>query len=212
VAVDLRRAEEHVRRPWRNGGGTTAEVAAWPPGADAGADFAWRVSFADVGGSGDFSTFPGVDRVITLVDGPPMTLELPGETTVLHPFAPYSFDGGVPVRCTVSAPTRDLNVMTRRGRASATVEVLDVQPLDAPVLAPVLARRAAGPQPPATLLLAALAGSLHVAGASAAGVLTPGDVVTTDEPVRIQGDGRIAVIRLSLDGVWDPGPTSLACP
>ena len=48
MVFDLRRAEEHVRRPWRNGGGMTAEVAAWPPGTDAGSDFAWRVSFSDV--------------------------------------------------------------------------------------------------------------------------------------------------------------------
>jgi environmental stress-induced protein Ves len=192
MAFDLRRAEEHVRRPWRNGGGMTAEVAAWPPDADAGADFDWRVSFADVAGSGDFSTFPGVDRVITLVDGPPMRLELPGETTVLHLFAPYSFDGGVPVRCTVSGPTRDLNVMTRRGRASATVQVLELRALEAPVLAE-------GPagQHPTTLLLAALDGSLYVAGARTAAVLAPGDVITTEESVRIQGQGRIAVIRLS---------------
>ena len=48
MTFELRRSAEHVRRPWRNGGGMTAEVAAWPPDADAASAFDWRVSFADV--------------------------------------------------------------------------------------------------------------------------------------------------------------------
>ncbi|MFI5625508.1 HutD family protein [Nocardioides sp. NPDC051685] len=185
MAFDLRRAEEHVRRPWRNGGGMTAEVAAWPPGTDAGSDFAWRVSFADVAGSGAFSTFPGVDRVITLIDGPPMTLELAGETTVLRPFVPYSFDGGVSVLCSVTAPTRDLNVMTRRGCASATVEMLDV-------------RGVSLPQAPASpLLVVGLTGSVCAREGDDAATLGPGDVLVTDQPVTVEGAGVVAIVRIA---------------
>lgn len=187
MTFDLRRAQEHLRRPWRNGGGMTAEVAAWPPDADAGSDFAWRVSFADVAGSGDFSTFPGVDRVITLIDGPPMTLELPGETTVLRPFVPYSFDGGVPVRCSVAAPTRDLNVMTRRGRASATVEMLDAVTGDEP-----LPQVASSP-----LLVVGLRGEVTVRSDDASAALGPGDVLMTDEPVTVEGAGLVAIVRIT---------------
>lgn len=198
MAFDLLPDHEHVRRPWLNGGGMTAEVAACPPGADAGSDFVWRVSFADVAGSGDFSTFSGVDRVITLIEGPPMTLELPGETTVLRPLEPYSFDGGLPVVCTVSGPTRDLNVMTRRGRASATVEVVQLRQGEAPMQAEGGVEKA-----PVTLLLAALAGSAHVTAAGMTALLAPGDVITTDEAVSIEGEGSIAVIHLTLT----PTPT-----
>lgn len=187
MVFHLRRAEEHVRRPWRNGGGMTAEVAAWPPGTDAGSDFAWRVSFADVAGSGDFSTFPGVDRVIMLIDGPPMTLELPGERTVLRPFVPYSFDGGVPVRCSVTAPTRDLNVMTRRGQASATVELLDTTRGEEP-----LPQASAYP-----LLVVGLTGEVSARSVDGSATLGPGDVLTTDQHVTVEGTGRAASISIA---------------
>ncbi|MER7559871.1 HutD family protein [Nocardioides sp. NPDC126508] len=182
---DLRRAEEHVRRPWRNGGGMTAEVAAWPPGTDAGSDFAWRISFADVAGSGDFSTFPGVDRVITLIDGPPMTLDLPGETTVLRPFVPYSFDGGVPVLCSVTAPTRDLNVMTRRGHASATVEMLDPGGGEEPL------------SPGSPLIVVGLRGAVGARAGDDSATLGPGDVIITDQPLSVEGAGLIAIVRIA---------------
>ncbi|MEU6134049.1 HutD family protein [Nocardioides sp. NPDC047086] len=185
MAFDLRRAEEHVRRSWRNGGGMTAEVAAWPPGTDAGSDFSWRVSFADVAESGDFSTFPGVDRVITLIDGPPMTLELLGETTVLRPFVPYSFDGGVPVRCSVAAPTRDLNVMTRRGRACATVEILDAGSGEQPL-------SQASP-----LLVIGLTGEVGACSGDDSATLGSGDVLITDQPVTVEGAGVAAVVRIA---------------
>ena len=186
MAFDLRRAEEHVRRPWRNGGGTTAEAAAWPPGRDAGSDFAWRISFADVAASGDFSTFPGVDRVITLIDGPPMTLELPGETTVLRPFVPYAFDGEMPVRCSVTAPTRDLNVMTRRGHASATVEMLDVGGGEAPL------------SPGSPVLVVCLTGAVCARAGDDAAALGPGDVLVTDQPATVEGAGVVAIVRIAL--------------
>ena len=53
--------------PWKNGGGSTRELACWPPGA--GMDsFAWRVSVATIARPGPFSAFPGVDRQIMLLE------------------------------------------------------------------------------------------------------------------------------------------------
>ncbi len=58
-------AAGRVERPWKNGGGMTADVAASPPGA--GMDgFDWRVSIARVEADGPFSVFPGVDRTMAL--------------------------------------------------------------------------------------------------------------------------------------------------
>ncbi len=54
--------------PWKNGGGTTREIAVRPPGAGMDA-FAWRVSVADIVADGPFSAFPGIDRQIALLDG-----------------------------------------------------------------------------------------------------------------------------------------------
>lgn len=163
----------------------TAEVAVWPP--DGGSDFDWRVSFADVAGSGIFSTFAGVDRVITLVDGPPMTLVLPSHTTVLRPFAPYSFDGELPVRYTVTAPTQDLNVMTRRGRASATVKILDLTTTEGPLtLAPMF-----------PLLVVGLTGEVSVRSDAGSGTLRRLEVLITDRQVVVDGLGQVAIVRIT---------------
>lgn len=113
--------------PWRNGGGTTLEVARSPEGGDP-ADFDWRVSFAHVDADGPFSAFPGIDRVITLVDGDDMTLTLvgpgsPARRHDLRPFEPFAFAGEDEVECHVGRPTVDLNLMTHRGRCRGSVRV-----------------------------------------------------------------------------------------
>ncbi|MBM7515649.1 HutD/Ves family protein [Nocardioides nitrophenolicus] len=174
----ITRAADLPRVPWRNGQGVTTELAL---GGDPD-DFSWRVSLAEVARSGDFSAFPGVDRIIMLVEGDAMTLHLPGHTQVLRTDEPFGFDGGVPVRCTVDRPTRDLNVMTRRGVARATLEVRAVtaDPVDVP---------AAG-----TVVLAVLDGSVRLAAAT----LAAGDVAVTDEPVELSGAGRVAIARIEI--------------
>ncbi|WZB69374.1 HutD family protein [Achromobacter xylosoxidans] len=48
----LYRARDYPRMPWRNGGGTTQEVACNPGGSTYG--FEWRLSIADVGQDGGF--------------------------------------------------------------------------------------------------------------------------------------------------------------
>src|SRR4051812_32376902 len=53
--------------PWKNGGGSTTEIAVDPEGATWEV-FNWRVAIADIGGSGSFSSFPGIDRSILLLD------------------------------------------------------------------------------------------------------------------------------------------------
>lgn len=51
---------------WRNGAGETREICCFPP---ATRDFFWRASIATIASNGEFSSFPGVDRVITLLEG-----------------------------------------------------------------------------------------------------------------------------------------------
>ncbi|XES00502.1 HutD family protein [Streptomyces sp. S1D4-11] len=68
MTVRVLSAAGRVGVPWKNGGGVTREIVAWPEGADMG-DFEWRVSLADVGGDGPFSAFADVDRILTMVEG-----------------------------------------------------------------------------------------------------------------------------------------------
>ena len=60
--------DEYRRMPWKNGGGSTDEIATYPRGAGLDA-FDWRVSIAHVASDGPFSRFPGVERTITLLEG-----------------------------------------------------------------------------------------------------------------------------------------------
>lgn len=104
-----------VAAPWRNGGGVTHEIAReGPPDA-----FSWRVSVADVAQAGPFSAFPGVDRVIALLEGAGFSLHDAGRlrVTLSRPGEAYAFSGDDAVTCTlVDGPVRDLNVMVDRAR------------------------------------------------------------------------------------------------
>lgn len=113
--------------PWKNGGGMTREIACWPPGADTN-DFQWRLSIATIAASGPFSAFPGVDRIITLLDGPGVRLSS-GDGAIDHalnrPFEPFSFPGEAAIHGTVlGAASSDFNVMTRRSLLRAQLQVL----------------------------------------------------------------------------------------
>ncbi|MEU3400119.1 HutD/Ves family protein [Streptomyces filamentosus] len=122
TAGGLFRAQDRTATSWRNGGGVTREVAAGPAGAGLD-DFAWRVSLADVAVGGPFSSFPGVDRVITVVEGPGMELTVDGTAhTVAEPYAPFPFSGDAVTECRLlGGPLVDFNVMTRRATTTARV-------------------------------------------------------------------------------------------
>ncbi|RDJ22314.1 HutD family protein [Bosea caraganae] len=120
------RASDCRVMPWKNGGGTTTEIAAHPPGASLDA-FDWRISMAHVGADGPFSSFPGIDRTLSVLTGNGIALAFgDGETVRLErSSAPYPFPADRPVEGQlVNGPIDDLNVMTRRGRWQHRVERL----------------------------------------------------------------------------------------
>lgn len=106
--------------PWKNGGGTTTQIAIEPP--DAGFDdFDWRISLATIAEDGEFSAFPGVDRTLALVDGNGASIDIDGESQVLLcPDDPVLAFGGESrlVAKLNHGPTTDFNVMTRRARCT----------------------------------------------------------------------------------------------
>ena len=110
--------------PWKNGGGSTAEIATRPPGAGLD-DFEWRASIATIGRDGPFSAFPGVDRTLVLLSGPGVRFVIEGNPVVLDaPCATTTFSGDVTVECTLlDGPTSDFNFMWRRAQATAQVGV-----------------------------------------------------------------------------------------
>jgi environmental stress-induced protein Ves len=117
--------DELIATPWKNGGGVTRELACFPVDASM-SDFIWRVSIADVSQSGPFSSFPGIDRVITLLDGDGMQLQFADDTrhALVDKLIPYSFRGEAQVNAhLIGSPSRDFNLMLRRDAARGTVEV-----------------------------------------------------------------------------------------
>jgi len=118
------RAADCLVMPWKNGGGTTTEIAVAPDGASLD-DFDWRISMAHVGQDGPFSSFPGIDRTLSVLTGAGITLAFGGGEHVRldRTSAPYPFAADRAVEgLLVDGPIDDLNVMSRRGRWRHRVE------------------------------------------------------------------------------------------
>ncbi len=180
------RADELQPKPWRNGLGVTRELALFPPGAGAD-DFLWRCSVADVVGPAPFSLFPGIDRIIVLLDGAGfrMTLDDRQEHALTTSCEPFAFAGEARVAVVLAGgPTRDFNLMLRRGRATGEVEVWH----DA------AARRA----PPDLVLLHLVQGHARTPD----GDLGPGDswLPRADAAGTIRLDGKALAVRVHLAG------------
>lgn len=114
--MNLHRFEDQKIVPWRNGGGSTREIAV-DGGAGSTSDILWRVSAATVGAAGPFSRFEGIDRTIAVIDGNGLVLVTGADhVTLTTDSAPYAFDGATDIHAyNVDGPTIDLNIMTRRG-------------------------------------------------------------------------------------------------
>lgn len=110
--------------PWKNGGGTTRELLAWPNPAD----WVFRLSVAEVQADGPFSGFAGVERWFAVLSGAGVRLRLgalaPHEVQVLTPASsPFCFDGALPVNCTlIDGATQDFNLMVRADQARAQMQ------------------------------------------------------------------------------------------
>lgn len=109
-----------VPSPWRNGGGTTRELVAWPLARD----WVWRMSVAEIERSGPFSRFDGVQRWFAVLSGAGVALQIGARRHDLTgDSAPLCFDAGQPVDCRLTnGATQDFNLMLRRDQASAQMK------------------------------------------------------------------------------------------
>jgi uncharacterized protein len=111
----IHRARERRAIAWKNGGGVTREVAAFPPGSDFDG-FAWRISIAEVRNAGPFSQFAGIDRVMAVLTGSlSITLGDAAPARLGPDDPPLQFPGELAVTAEPQgAGATDLNLMTRR--------------------------------------------------------------------------------------------------
>ncbi|SMF60512.1 hypothetical protein SAMN06265365_12171 [Tistlia consotensis] len=176
-------AAERVSRPWKNGGGLTADLAIEPAGAGLD-DFDWRISIARVEAAGPFSAFPGVERVMAILSGEGLSLTVGAAPPVaLTPASePHRFPADRPTDCALlGGPVTDLNVMVRRGRAEAALTRIALEPGVAETFE----------SGPAVLLWVEGEGALEVADLSLRPA--PLDAVRCDGPARwrLRADGPV---------------------
>lgn len=111
---------DFITMPWKNGGGSTTELAIFPQGSSLD-DFVWRLSMANVSTSGPFSHFAQIDRSLAILSGEGLILHSDSEqsastsVTLTQQSMPYLFSGETLINSElISGPVLDLNMMTRR--------------------------------------------------------------------------------------------------
>ncbi len=183
------RAADQRRMRWKNGAGWTSEILR-APDVD---DWDWRLSIAEIEADAPFSAFPGVDRELVLLSGNGLRLRFDdGEVRTLHPpHDRHAFAGERPLLGElVDGPTRDFNLMWKRGRVDAR---LWVRPLVGPMVVFV--------EPGQAWALHLVAGHARFADVSALGALAAGDTAilradATRGRHALDGGGTLLVVRI----------------
>ena len=122
--VSLPRDRQRVV-PWRNGLGSTREVAIEPADGSVERGFDWRISCAGVAADGPSSHFAGIDRSLWLVRGAGIELTVDGRHERLDrrwQRCDFAGEANVTARL-LDGPIDDVNVMVRRGVVRAQAEL-----------------------------------------------------------------------------------------
>ena len=116
--------ENYSVMPWKNGGGTTTELASSSDQNGALDSFIWRISIANVASDGPFSKFEGYDRILTMITGNGMQLQFKEaeDINVSHPFVPHAFRGEMEIDGTLNdGPIDNFNLIFDREKANGQV-------------------------------------------------------------------------------------------
>lgn len=109
----------YLRTPWKNGGGTTVDIAF--------SGDVWRFGRTPIVQPGSFSDYTGYDRVQVLVSGSGLVLETPqGEIDVRQPFRPVRFSGETNIVSRLEAgPVEVVNLIGNRALVKVDIAILD---------------------------------------------------------------------------------------
>lgn len=123
--LQLLRAQDYPRMPWKNGGGFTEEITR--DNGEGLDGFGWRLSIADIEESGGFSVFAGYQRIITVLQGDGMRLLVDDQASrPLLPFDAFAFSGQSQVSCTLlGGAIRDFNLIYAPQRYRARLQWFD---------------------------------------------------------------------------------------
>lgn len=107
---------------WKNGGGTTQELAR----GDAGAQMLWRVSLARIDRDGAFSAFPGLSRIHCIITGRGLTLSNPDHQLEAAPLVPLHFDGGLALSARLrDGPCQAFNLIYDPAQIAADMQICE---------------------------------------------------------------------------------------
>jgi uncharacterized protein len=181
------RAAGYRHMPWKNGGGETAEIAIAPSDASI-ENFDWRISMARIASDGPFSSFPAVDRTLTIIDGAGLHLVVDGKRVDLRDHSePFSFRGESKTHATrIGGTVTDLNVMTRRDRFTHRVTHM------APDCELVVARDVS------VALLFCARGRIRIESARQAEDLSSHDSVLVREPLSLSADASADALFIEI--------------
>ena len=116
------RFSEHLVMPWANGKGTSYEIAS---DRDASNQWSWRVAIAPVVEDGPFSSLPGIDRQLVVVDGNGMVLEVDGSAVECLSGQVVSFSGDATTSARlIDGPVIDVGLMTVNGLYAGSISVV----------------------------------------------------------------------------------------
>jgi uncharacterized protein len=194
--IELLRGADLVPSPWKNGGGVTREIVAFPQAGASLNTFAWRASLADIAQDGPFSRFADIDRTLVLASGAGLLLD---EGRVAEPASRLSHalaltgdvvrfggESAVDARL-VDGPVSVFNLMVRRGAVRGGLQVWREAGCRTVAAQTVLLHAAHGPL------------EVNVAGAGFVGLAT-GDTLRVDSagavPIESLGDGVLLVVAL----------------
>jgi len=121
MATRIVSADQFVRTDWKNGLGSTLELAINEGGTID--NFDWRISIADVKSDGPYSSFEGYTRYLTPIEGEGTALTHNDDHCEnLTKFETAIFDGGsVTVGKLNNGPIKNFNVIAKRGLVDAIV-------------------------------------------------------------------------------------------
>lgn len=112
---------DYKKMRWKNGAGYTLELARGI-GENLEA-FDWRISMADVKTAGKFSQFKGMQRILTVVDGHGILLNIENSFCYLKHLQSIQFSGDALVNCDLpEGEIRDFNLIYDPKKVSASYQ------------------------------------------------------------------------------------------
>jgi len=120
--------EDMAVMPWKNGRGTSRELAIWPQDAVfARGEGNWRIARASVREGGPFSHFEGFDRLLVVLAGEGLVLDhgTACPRRRLRRDEVWRFAGEWDTTALLEGgPIDDLNILLRRGYAEGSLELM----------------------------------------------------------------------------------------